>query len=430
MKPMNVFKALCIGVTFLWIPSIAAELPKRIALLIGNWDYNLSGQWEKSPTPGLQADLKNPCNDVKRLSQSLRRVSFGEDVEEVCNVDLKEFKSKLDSFAKKVEKLPPGSLAFIFYSGHGLQQYGYIWSLPVLMEFPDSLLEYDKENDQIQHLSTKAIELQAALRKFSKRRDIALYVALDQCRNAPLPTKIAFNNNFNPLVSENIGIQFSSTPGETSPDGSEMIKLLSSEIERGGKIGDIAGRIYGKSLDLFRKTGGNSYSLNYSGKDFQRLQSSAMTIRTAPDTTPAAPTLLEATGDNIVRGRQLLRASPPGKKPDPSLDVFWCEGENEGSRYATAMDLAKKIAENASQYSVGRVAVRSLPVEKNLLENYNVRRNLMRYDPDELKEKIILESIAADFPDLAFLPQRGTGYKAKPTLNYMSAFVCEGFTGK
>ena len=409
----------------------AAQEPKRVALLIGNWDYDLSGKWEEAPQKDYQPDLKNPCEDIKRIKQSLERVSFGsdQDIEIACNLRVKEFKRKLDDFAGKVNALPPGSLAFIFYSGHGMQQYGYIWSLPVMVEVPGTLLREDRENQQIQHMSKEAVEMQAALRKFTSRRDIAVYIALDQCRNAPLPSKIAFNNAFNPVIPENVGIQFSSTPGEVSPDGSEMVKLLTTELERGGKIGDIAGRVYGQSLERFKRDGKNSYSVSYAGRDFQRLQSTAMTLPAAPNTAPPKPTLLPAT-DEVVRTRQELRPKPLGKKPPPSLDVFWCEGKGERARYNTAMDLAKRIASDASAHSVGRVAVRPLSVEMNLKSNYNVWRNLMRYDPGEAAERTILESIASKFPEYAFLPQRGVGHGKKPTVNYMSAFICEGFTGQ
>jgi hypothetical protein len=408
----------------------ASEAPKRVALLIGNWDYDMNGKWEEAPRKNFQADLRNPCKDVERIKRSLERVQFADDkdIETACNLRLQVFKQKFDEFAKKVKDLPRGSLALIFYSGHGLQQYGFVWSLPVLIELPEDLLQDGREKQQIRHLSKEAVEIQAALRRFTDRTDIAIYIALDQCRNAPLPSTIPFNNSFNPVIPENVGIQFSSTPGETSPDGSDMVKLLTAELERGGRIGDIAGRVYSKSLDLFRDQGKDSYSVSYAGRDFQRLQSAAVTLRAAPNTTPPPPTLLQATGD-VVRGRQELRRKPKGAKPPPSLDIFWCEGEGERDRYKTAMDLGERISRNASEYSVGRVAIRSLPVEKNLRE-YHVWRNLMRYDPGEANERKTLESIASKFPDYAFLPQRGTGFHKKPTYDYMSAFICDGFTGR
>ena len=94
------------------------------------------------------------------------------------------------------------------------------------------------------------------------------------------------------------------------------------------------------------------------------------------------------------------------------------------------MELATTLAEGARQYGVGRVLVKPLPVRTNLYDGYNVWRNLMRYDPVERKERTLLENMAAQFPDLALLPQRGVGVDGKPTKNYVSAFVCEGFAGR
>lgn len=405
----------------------AKNEPRRIALLIGNWDYNANGKFDETPEPELQADLHNPCHDVELLKDTLAKVRFGE-VETVCNVSKKEFDKRIINFSKKFDKLPPGSVVFIYYSGHGVQQYGYVFSLPVMFRIPEKL-HHSKVNEQIQYLSQQAMNVQAMLERFSKRRDRAIYIALDQCRNEALQKFDAFNNAVNIRTEENVMIQYSAAPGDYSPDGvgrqSDFAKLLASEIERGGDIGSIASRVYAESLSLFDKDNAKTYSSAYAGRHFASLRSPAMTISPIHKEVPTVANTQIHTG-TINRKPQTIR----NVYDNPSLDILWCEGKGEEARYATAMTLAKKLAENAKKYGVGRIKLKPLPVDTNLNGGYGVWRNLMRYDPSESKERMLLEQVAVQFPELELLPQRGVGVGGAPTKNYVSAFICNGFAGQ
>lgn len=424
MKLLLASMAILVGIVSS-MPSFGTEAgsPRRLALLIGNWDYDGNGKFDETPSPDMQNDLRNPCKDVKLLKTALQRVQFG-DIEEVCNLSKEAFEKRAEELAQKFARLPPGSVVLIYYSGHGIQQYGYLYTLPVLFRLTKNVQEAPA-NDQIQYLSAQAVDVQAMLDRFSKRKDLAIYIALDQCRNEALPKTTAFNDAVNIHTAQNIMIQYSAGPTDLTPDNSAFATLLAREIERGGDIGRIASRVYSESLGLYEKGKSKTYSVAIAGWDFGALRSPAMTLKAA-EASPPKPTSPRDPSTKIDRRNRMFRDI----YDNPSLDILWCEGEGELDRYSAAIALAGRLAENAKHYGVGRVLVKPLSVKANLYEGYNAWRNLLRFDLKERNERSLLEKVASGFPELALLPQRGVGVGGEPTKNYVSAFICEGFTGR
>jgi hypothetical protein len=398
------------------------DAPTRLALLIGNWDYNKNGKFDKEAAGDFQSDLLHPCKDIVKIEAALRKVQFG-DIDVACNVSKPEFEQRIADFARKVEALPKGSLAFIYYTGHGAQQLGYLFSLPVLYRHPDAKT-VTQGNDLVRHLSSRAVDVQTMLGRFPERKDLAIYIALDQCRSAAVLRKDAYNEMVNVHTAENVMIQYSTTPGQTSPDPSEFSSLLVEELLKGGDIGSVASRVYGRSLSRYEKENSATYSTFHAGLYFSDFRSPALSLKAAPDVVVTRPEVPDK--GVVVRRRQVIRPADA----NPALDIIWCEGEGERERYAVAVDLADKLAKQAKRYGVGRIAIRPLSVDKNLHQGYNVWRNLMRFDMEEPKERGLLERISADFSDLALLPLRGAGYNGEPTKNYVSAFICAGFAGR
>lgn len=416
--------ALLLATPALAVQSTQPKAPQRLALLIGNWDYNNNGIFDEEPESDMQKDLRNPCQDVDLLRKSLEQVRF--EVTPICNVAKPDFEQATNTFARKFEQLPSGSVLLIYYSGHGVQQAGYIYSLPVMFRLPEPLLQAS-DRDQLRHFASQAVDVQTMLEKFSSRSDLAIYIALDQCRNETQQTTSAYNPAVNIRTAENVMIQYSAGPGDYTLDNSAFAKLLAHEISQGGELGIIASRVYAESLRLYRAGQSSTYSSAYAGRDFASLRSAGMMLVPVAATTPARPPIKAEPSDGKVDKRKILVRKPDN---NPSLDILWCEGEGEAARYRIARDLAEAIAGRAKEYGVGRVMVKPLPVATNMHQGYNVRRNLMRFDPSEPKERILLENVAVQFPELSLLPQRGVGVGGQPTKNYVSAFICEGFSGK
>jgi uncharacterized caspase-like protein len=94
-----------------------ARAESRLALVIGNSAYQ-----HTSP-------LKNPANDAKLMAQTLRGIGF--DVTEKIDVAQKDFKRAISDFTQKVQAAGSGTIALLYYAGHGLQASGTNYLVPV-----------------------------------------------------------------------------------------------------------------------------------------------------------------------------------------------------------------------------------------------------------------------------------------------------------
>ena len=83
--------------------AFSQQKEQRIALVIGNSAYKVS-------------PLKNPVNDARDMANSLR--GYGFTVIERNNLTVKQIGSTLREFRSK---LTAGSIALVFYAGHGVQ---------------------------------------------------------------------------------------------------------------------------------------------------------------------------------------------------------------------------------------------------------------------------------------------------------------------
>lgn len=128
---------------------------KRLALVIGNADYQFGGI------------LANPENDAKAMSIALKTVGF--DVLEYTNANQKLIKKAIDEFGEKLKSYVVG---LFFYAGHGIQVKGSNYLVPV-----DANLK--SEND-VEYDCVNAERILAKMEDAGSKVNI---VVLDACRN-------------------------------------------------------------------------------------------------------------------------------------------------------------------------------------------------------------------------------------------------------
>jgi caspase domain-containing protein len=87
----------------------------RVALIIGNSDY-----------PDANQPLRHPAKDAQALADQLRRNGFEVDVQE--NLGKDEMKQAFDSFRARIR---PGTVAFVAFSGFGIQVDRQSYMVPV-----------------------------------------------------------------------------------------------------------------------------------------------------------------------------------------------------------------------------------------------------------------------------------------------------------
>jgi hypothetical protein len=96
-------------------PAIRETASSRIALIIGNADY-----------PDANQPLRHPVKDAQALAEQLRRNGFDVDMQE--NLGKDEMRRALDDFNAKIR---PGTVAFVAFSGFGIQVDRQSYIIPV-----------------------------------------------------------------------------------------------------------------------------------------------------------------------------------------------------------------------------------------------------------------------------------------------------------
>ena len=189
-------KVFFVLLVFLTLSSVEAmehnNLPKRLALVIGNGNYPLF-------------PLKNPENDATDLVQSLENLGFTVIFRK--NVSNNSFRNALRTFGEQLKEYDVG---LFFYAGHGIQVNGINYLLPV-----DAEIKYEDE------IQSQAIPADLVLKKMESAKIDVNILILDACRNNPFtrgfrgitPGLAVMNAPKGTLVA------YSTAPGNTAEDG-------------------------------------------------------------------------------------------------------------------------------------------------------------------------------------------------------------------
>jgi hypothetical protein len=151
-----------LGLLMLALTGVPAHADKRVALVIGNSDY------QEVPR------LPNPKNDASDMRAKLSTLGFqmfgGTDLNRAAMI------SNLTSFGRAAEN---ADVALVFYAGHGLQVNGQNYLVPV-----DATVEYEAE------LEIALVPLSLVMQQLSRgsRINIAL---LDACRDNPFAKSLS-----------------------------------------------------------------------------------------------------------------------------------------------------------------------------------------------------------------------------------------------
>ncbi|MBO7051556.1 MAG: SEL1-like repeat protein [Prevotella sp.] len=175
------------------LSSISLYIEKRIALIIGNSDYDVR--------------LPNAEKDASALVKVLSTLNF--DVVPCMNKELRDMKETIADFCEKAKGY---DIALIYYSGHAVQDDGVNYLIPAR---PKSVLNSAEMED-------KYVLLSWMIRSLQKSNVGKNIVILDACRDRPsfvCPTRGAQGGLAS--VSEPIGflIAYATQAGMTASDG-------------------------------------------------------------------------------------------------------------------------------------------------------------------------------------------------------------------
>ncbi len=172
--------------------AFAQQKEQRVALVIGNGAYK-------------QGPLRNPVNDARDMAARLRSLGFT--VIERSNLGIKQIGSTLREFRAK---LTPGSVALVFYAGHGVQIKGENY-LPAV----------DAEISGEEDVPNQSLAVRQIMDVLGDAKTRLNLVFLDACRDNPYAR--TFRNASRGLSKENAPsgtlISFATRPGSLAADG-------------------------------------------------------------------------------------------------------------------------------------------------------------------------------------------------------------------
>jgi hypothetical protein len=168
---------------------------QRVALVIGNSNYQTAPK------------LANPGNDAQSMSQLLNSAGF--EVTQATDLTRKDMVRVVQDFTAKVAERGPGTVAMIYYAGHGVQVEGENYLLPVDAKISTP---YDLDGN-----SLRLVDLMGTLDSITSRMRI---VVLDACRNNPFPEVKDTGRGLAIVDAPNGSIVgYSTAPGMEAADG-------------------------------------------------------------------------------------------------------------------------------------------------------------------------------------------------------------------
>jgi hypothetical protein len=166
---------------------------RRFALIIGNDAY----PWKP---------LKNAVNDARDLAAELPRIGFApENISLVTDANLLAMQKAGIEF---LQKLRADDLAFVFYSGHGVEVRGENYLVPV--DFPADATELD--------VQYRAFSAQQFLRNLEASPARARIMILDACRDNPLRAARSASGGLARMDGSGTLIVFATGSGRTADD--------------------------------------------------------------------------------------------------------------------------------------------------------------------------------------------------------------------
>jgi len=273
----------------------------RVALVIGNGDYQLAGT------------LANPVNDAEDIAAKLRTIGF--EVVDGYNLGKRDLEQKVGEFA---DALDGAEVGLFYYAGHGIQVDGHNFVVPT-----------DARLDAPAKLRLEAIPIDDILDLMSQQAGTSILI-LDACRNNPFARSLRKASTTRAVqVAEGLAqfdqargsfIAFSTAPGSVAMDGTGRNSPFAAALLR--HIGQPGQSINDLMIDVRRDVVGET-------KDFQ----SPMAWDSLTDRFEFVPATPAAEGEVASAGgeagdqpaqqqRQVASAEDPARQMTAEIETF------------------------------------------------------------------------------------------------------------
>ncbi|MBQ1697562.1 MAG: caspase family protein [Bacteroidales bacterium] len=192
-----------------WVSSDAISSQKRVALLIGNGNYQ---------DPKVK-DLKNAANDALLMSDVLKSLGF--EVMTYTDIDRNEMREAVYKFGDRLKELK--AVGLFFYAGHGIQVDGVNYLVPT-----SASLARRSEVEEV------CFSINKVLGQLAYAQNDLNIVILDACRDDPFAASTRSINGDGGLAQINAPkgtlIAYSTSPGKTAYDGDGKNGLYTEQL--------------------------------------------------------------------------------------------------------------------------------------------------------------------------------------------------------
>ena len=170
-----------------------AKPEKRVALVIGNSDYEVS-------------PLRNPLNDATDVAQVLSD-KLGFDTTLVIDADQADMQNAIRDFSQDIKT---ADVRLFYYAGHGVSVDGQNYMIPIGASISNE--------DEVQW---EAIDTSLVLNSLEKYNTGANLMILDACRDNPLPKSTRSGSRGLSKIHAPVGslILYATAPGQVALDG-------------------------------------------------------------------------------------------------------------------------------------------------------------------------------------------------------------------
>ncbi len=190
----NLFSAAVLATVFILGAVSTAFATERFALVIGNSAY-------------ATAPLPNPVNDANLMAETLAGLGF--QVKLHKDLTRRDMRRAIVDFGQSLEEAPKGSVALIFYAGHGIRIDGENYLIPVDAEISDPL-----------DVKIEGVQASTVLETLNRYEGLNI-VVLDACRNNPFEGGTRSGGGGLARMDAPTGtlVAFSTAPGRVAEDG-------------------------------------------------------------------------------------------------------------------------------------------------------------------------------------------------------------------